>query len=108
MYTLLTGTRGKTLLKESLQLESYNGTSLKPSFTYVEIALAPNFLFKSFSEAKLQVTQARQLADIVVYGTPKTFETLGGKGGNYMGESSVTITTSPSDADEINLSDIPF
>lgn len=46
--------RGKALLKDSLQLESYNGTSLKPSFMYVEKALAPNFLFKSFNDAKVK------------------------------------------------------
>lgn len=53
LYELIIG-RGKTLLKDSLQLESYNGTSLKPSFTYVEKALAPNFLFKSFSDCKMK------------------------------------------------------
>lgn len=45
---------GKKLLKESLKLESYNGTSLKPSFLYVELALSATFNIMSFSDAKLE------------------------------------------------------
>jgi hypothetical protein len=55
---LLKGNRGKELLKESLRLESYNGTSLMPSFKYVELSLSPEFEFKTFADMKLPLPVA--------------------------------------------------
>lgn len=53
LYQLISSGQGKLLLKDSIRLESYNGTSLKPSFTYVELALSPKYRLTSFIEAKL-------------------------------------------------------
>lgn len=47
------GKNGKKLLKESLRLESYNGTSLKPSFLYVENALKQDFAVVNFRDTDL-------------------------------------------------------
>lgn len=49
---------GKKLLKDSLKLESYNGTSLKPSFLYVETALQADFDVVSFRDTKLPLPLA--------------------------------------------------
>ena len=51
---------------------------------------------KSFSEAKLQVTQARQLAELVVYGTQKTVQ------------SEIPLPEAPPEQDEPDVSQIPF
>ena len=54
LYERLVGPRGLTLTKESLRFESKNGTSLKPSFFYLEDYLLPKYELVSFEEAGLQ------------------------------------------------------
>jgi len=44
---------GVRLLKQSLKLESYNGTSLKPSFLYVENSLSSHFEVIDFKDSGL-------------------------------------------------------
>lgn len=45
---------GVRLLKQSLKLESYNGTSLKPSFLYVENSLSSYFKVIDFKDSGLK------------------------------------------------------
>lgn len=53
LYGKLTSTQAKTLVNSSLKFERINGTSLKPSFFYLEEYIAPKYELVSFDEASL-------------------------------------------------------
>jgi hypothetical protein len=53
LYNLLISNRAKTLINDSLKFERINGTSLKPSFFYLEEYLLPRYELVNFDEANL-------------------------------------------------------
>lgn len=53
LYKRLTSHYAKTLVSSSLKFERINGSSLKPSFFYLEEYLKPAYRLVSFEEAKL-------------------------------------------------------
>lgn len=53
LYDKLTSSQAKNLVNSSLKFERINGTSLKPSFFYLEEYIAPKYELVSFEEASL-------------------------------------------------------
>ncbi len=53
LYLHIAGKRGQRLIKDALRAESYNGTTLQPSFDYVEEVLSGEYRFSSCKEAGL-------------------------------------------------------
>lgn len=53
LYDRLTSSQAKSLVNSSLKFERINGTSLKPSFFYLEEYIAPKYELVSFEEASL-------------------------------------------------------
>lgn len=53
LYDKLTSNQAKALVNSSLKFERINGTSLKPSFYYLEEYIAPKYELVSFEDASL-------------------------------------------------------
>ncbi len=53
LYGRLSGSRGRQLLRSALRFETRNGTSIRPSFLYVEEVLSPEYVLTSFGAARL-------------------------------------------------------
>lgn len=60
---------------------------------------------KTISEAKLQVTMARQLAELVVYGTQKQVQTYGA---DEVPLPEVPLPEAPPEVPEVDVENIPF
>ena len=54
LHEIITSSEAKGIIRASLTLECKNGTTIRPSFIYVEEALKGDFAFKSFEEAGLR------------------------------------------------------
>jgi len=54
LHEILTSAEAKGIIRASLTLECKNGTTIRPSFIYVEEALKGDFEFKSFDKAGLR------------------------------------------------------
>jgi len=68
LYEVLSGKQGLNLLRASRRFESKNGTSIKPSFFYIEEALSSEYEFVSIKDLKI--------ADPIAYHHAFTDETV--------------------------------